>query len=124
MVRYSSMVSAVLDALGICKVPVLSVLGDFSLEPEARLMSALTGWDLTPDDLFEIGSRIITTERRINLSYGLTAQDDTLPDLFLKKPLTSGPTEGMTVALDEMRRDYYAAMGWDADGVPAPDEDA
>jgi aldehyde:ferredoxin oxidoreductase len=121
MVRYASMVSAALDALGICKVPVLSVLGDFSLEPEARLMSALTGWDLTPDRLFEVGSRIITAERRINLSYGLTAQDDTLPDLFLKKPLTSGPTEGMTVALDEMRRDYYAAMGWDADGIPAPD---
>jgi aldehyde:ferredoxin oxidoreductase len=123
MVRYASMVSAVLDALGICKVPVLSVLGDFSLEPEARLMSALTGWDLTPDRLFEVGSRIITAERRINLSYGLTAQDDTLPDLFLKKPLTSGPAEGMTVALDEMRRDYYAAMGWDADGIPAPDGD-
>jgi aldehyde:ferredoxin oxidoreductase len=99
------------------------VLGDFSLKPEARLISALTGWNLTPDRLFEAGSRIITAERRINLSYGLTAQDDTLPDLFLKKPLTSGPSEGITVALDEMRRDYYAAMGWDADGNPAPDSE-
>lgn len=123
MVSYSAMVSAVLDALGICKVPVLSVLGDFSLKPEARLISALTGWDLTPDRLFEIGRQILSTERRVNLSYGMTAQDDTLPDLFLKKPLSSGPTEGMIVALDEMRRDYYAAMGWDADGKPADDRD-
>jgi aldehyde:ferredoxin oxidoreductase len=118
MVRYAYIVSAVLDALGICKVPVLSVMGDFSLEPESRLVSALTGWDLTPSRLFEIGHGIITAERLINLSYGMSYQDDTLPDLFLKTPLSSGPTEGQTVALEEMRRDYYAAMGWDEEGKP------
>lgn len=123
MVRYAYLVSAVLDALGICKVPVLSVVGDFSLEPEAELVSALTGWDLTPEQLFEIGSRIVTLERRLNLSYGMSYLDDTLPDLFLKTPLDSGPTKGQTVALEEMVRDFYAAMGWDSEGRP-PDEPA
>jgi aldehyde:ferredoxin oxidoreductase len=51
----------------------------------------------------------------------MTYQDDALPDLFLKKPLSSGPTEGLTVALHEMRRDYYAAMGWDEEGRPDGD---
>jgi aldehyde:ferredoxin oxidoreductase len=120
MVRYAYIVSAVLDALGICKVPVLSVLGDFSLEPEARLVSALTGWDLTPARLREIGQWILTAERRINLSFGMTYRDDTLPALFLKQPLSSGPTQGQTVALEEMRRDFYAAMGWDQEGRPGP----
>jgi aldehyde:ferredoxin oxidoreductase len=123
LVRYSAIVSAVLDALGICKVPVLSVLGDFSLESETALVAALTGWDLTTDELFEVGSRILTVERLINLSYGMTVHDDTLPAKFLTQPLPSGPTEGQTVALDAMRRDFYAAMGWDEDGIPQVDDE-
>ncbi len=121
MVKYAYLVSAVLDALGICKVPVLSVVGDFSLEPEAQLAAALTGWDLTPAQLFEIGTRIVSAERLINLSYGMTARDDTLPATFLKIPLDTGPAAGQTVALDEMVHDFYEAMGWDRDGNPPRD---
>jgi len=108
----------VLDALGVCKVPILSVMGDFSLEPEARLVSAYTGWDITPDDLFAIGAEIITAERRINLRYGLTRQDDTLPAKFLEDGAPSGPAEGKVVDLARMVAEYYEAMGWDENGVP------
>ncbi len=119
LVRYASLVSAVLDALGICKVPVLSVMGDFTLEAEAELVSALTGWDLNPARLFDVGARIISLERLINLSYGMSAKDDTLPDLFLKTPLDApGAAQGRTVDLDQMIRDFYEAMGWDSDGWP------
>ncbi|MBN2303506.1 MAG: aldehyde ferredoxin oxidoreductase, partial [Anaerolineae bacterium] len=118
LVRYASIISAVLDGLGICKVPVLSVLGDFSLGPEAELASAITGWDLTPERLFEIGRRIINAERLLNLSYGLSYKDDTLPTMFLQTPLDSGPAKGKTVALDEMVQDFYAAMDWDEQGIP------
>lgn len=118
MVRYAYQVSSVLDALGVCKVPILSVMGDFSLEPEARLVSAYTGWDITPDDLFAIGAEIITAERRINLRYGLTRQDDTLPAKFLEDGAPSGPAEGKVVDLARMVAEYYEAMGWDENGVP------
>lgn len=118
MVRYAYQVSAALDALGVCKVPILSVIGDFSLELEAHLVSAYTGWDITTDDLFAIGAEIITAERRVNLRYGLTSQDDTLPARFLEEPVPSGPTKGKVVDLARMVRDYYQAMGWDENGVP------
>ncbi len=118
MVRYAYQVSTILDALGVCKVPILSVMGDFSLELEARLVSAYTGWNITPDDLFAIGAEIITAERRINLRYGLTSQDDTLPARFLEEPVPSGPTKGKVVDLARMVREYYQAMGWDENGVP------
>ncbi len=122
LVRHAYLVSAVLDALGMCKVPVLSVMGDFSLEPEAALVSAVTGWDFTPARLFEIGSRIVSAERRLNLSYGMSREDDTLPDMFLKTPLDAGPAKGKTVALAEMIRDFYAVMGWDSDGNPVEED--
>ena len=121
LVRYAYIVSAVLDALGICKVPVLSVLGDFSLKREAELASALTGWDLTPTELFEAGKRIVNTERQLNWDYGMTQEDDTLPDLFLNTPLDSGPAKGRTVDLAEMVDDFYQAMGWDEEGRPPED---
>ena len=71
-------------------------------------MSAYTGKDITTDDLFAIGAEIITAERRVNLRYGLTSQDDTLPARFLRSG-TVRPDEEQVV--DAARRcDYYQAM--------------
>jgi aldehyde:ferredoxin oxidoreductase len=123
LVRQAAVVSAALDALGVCKVPVLSVVSDFSLEREAALASAITGLALATADLLAIGARIVTAERRLNIAFGMTAADDTLPDHFLHDPVPSGPTAGQTVKLDQMVGDYYAAMGWDEAGNPPPEDD-
>lgn len=123
LVWHASLVSAILDSLGLCKMAALSVIADFSLEREARLLSALSGWDMTTEDLFTIGQQIITEERRLNITYGMTQSDDDLPAKFFEDPIPSGHTKGQTVQLSEMLRDYYAAMGWDIHGNP-PDEPA
>jgi len=118
LVKRSMIVSAILDSLGLCKVPILSVMGDFSLENEAALASALSSWPLTATDLLTIGERILNVERLFNLRHGATPADDDLPDRFTEEPLPDGPTRGMTVPIQQMVRDFYAAMGWDADGRP------
>lgn len=118
LVRYSYLVSTALDALGICKVPILSVVGDYSLQHEADLVNRLTGLDFTPADLLTAGERILNAERRMNIAYGLTVADDTLPERFLKEPSSGGDSVGMTVDLPGMVQDFYAAMGWDEGGVP------
>ena len=118
LVKRSMIVSAILDSLGLCKVPILSVVGDFSLENEAALASALSGWPLTAADLLTIGERILNAERLFNLRHGATRDDDDLPDRFTEEPLPNGPTQGMTAAIQPMVRDFYAVMGWDTDGQP------
>jgi aldehyde:ferredoxin oxidoreductase len=118
LVRHAYLVSAALDALGVCKVPVLSVVGDFSLEREARMAALVTGWEITPADLFDTGARILNAERRLNLRYGMTSQDDTLPAMFLTEPVPSGPAAGTVLAVEQMVREYYQAMGWDEAGIP------
>ncbi len=120
LVKRSMIVSAILDSLGLCKVPILSVVGDFSLENEAELASALTGWPLTAADLLAIGERILNAERLFNLRHGATRADDDLPDRFTEQPLPDGPARGKTVPIQLLVRDFYAAMGWDADGRPTP----
>jgi aldehyde:ferredoxin oxidoreductase len=123
LVRRSMIVAAVLDALGLCKVPVLSVVGDFSLEHEAELVSALTGWDVTAEELAVAGERVINAEKLFNLRQGAGRKDDDLPDRFTEERVgDSGPTFGMTVDIQKMVKGFYAAMGWDEEGVPEPEK--
>ena len=88
LVRRTMIVSAVLDALGLCKVPVLSVVGDYSLAHEADLASALAGWSVTAGELALAGERIVNLERLFNLAQGFGREDDDLPDHFTEDPVT------------------------------------
>ena len=46
---------------------------------------------------------------------GLTRKDDTLPARLLNEPKPDGPTAGVVVPLEELKDEYYKAMGWDMD---------
>ena len=123
LVKRTMIVSAVLDSLGLCKVPVLSVVGDYSLENEAALAAALTEQKLTAGELALAGERIINQEKIFNLRHGATRRDDDLPDHFTEDRVPDpGPTQGMTVGIQQMVRDFYAAMGWDENGIPTPEK--
>ena len=121
LVRYCMIVSSVIDSLGICKVPALSIAGNYDLEKETRLMNALTGLDISKEQLLRIGERVVTMEKMFNLRFGATADADTLPEKFLKEPIAEGPSAGAMVDLKPMVRDFYSKMGWDEQGVPLPD---
>jgi aldehyde:ferredoxin oxidoreductase len=119
LIRHASILTCALDALGLCKVPALSLIGDFDLESEADLVRALTGMALDAADLLEAGERIVNIERLFNLEHGLDPdRDDRLPQRFY----TAGcADEGPFLTPDgfsAMLQDYYAAMGWDRLGHP------
>jgi aldehyde:ferredoxin oxidoreductase len=119
LIHRAVLVNIIMDSLGICKVPALSMIGTFDLENEARLTSALTGWDVTAADLFAIGQRAADVERLINIRLGLTPGDDDLPEMFF-----SGGRPGLDrLKFKRMIDEFYAAMGWDADGRPADQAD-
>jgi len=121
MVRYCMIVSAIIDSLGICKVPALSIAANFDLEKEVRLLRALTGLDLDKERLLYIGERIVHMEKCFNLRFGATAAADTLPKKFLQEPIGEGPSKGAKADLAPMIRDFYRSMGWDEHGVPFPE---
>jgi aldehyde:ferredoxin oxidoreductase len=119
LVKRSMVVSATLDALGLCKVPVLSIVCDYSLQDEAALTSALTGLEVSAGELSQAGERIVNAERLINLHLGADMSDDDLPDHFVEDRVPdAGPTHGMTVDIEQLRRDFYRAMAWDEQGAP------
>ena len=119
LVKRTMAVSAVLDSLGMCKVPVLSVLCDFRLENEAELVTAMTGWEVSGEELALVGERILNLERLFDLRLGAKPEDDDLPDRFTEERVADpGPTQGMAVDIQRLVADFYAAMGWDAEGRP------
>ena len=80
-----------------------------------RMLTALkcvTGWELSAEDLSNMGKRILTLKRMLNMRRGITRADDTLPSLLLK-PLKEGGTEGNVPNMEVLLKGAYAELGWD-----------
>ncbi len=121
MVKRSMVICTVLDSIGLCKIPALTLVNEFDLVSEAELVSAVAGLPVSPADLFEIGERILNIERLLNIRFGAGTEDDALPDFFLDEPMPEGPAAGNTIDLATMLPEFYEVMGWTADGVPSED---
>lgn len=83
----------------------------------AELLSAVTGLSFSEEKIMQIGERIYNLERFIMSKYGFTDKDDTLPERFLKEPMSEGSAKGHVVELDIMKEEYYKLRGW-VNGVP------
>ena len=117
LVRRAALVNIVVDSLGLCKVPALSLLGTFDLQNEARLVSAITGIPFDADGLFRIGDRVAAMERLFNLRHCPLMEADRLPQMVYHQA-GSALSEGV---LQAMLQEYYLAMGWDERGRPTPE---
>jgi len=101
------------DVLGVCKFFMYSGI---TLEHYAKLLSALTGWQLEGKDLVKIGERISNLQRLFNLREGFTKKDDDLPKRAKQRPLFGAyQKEDKCIIKDYegMLREYYEARGWD-----------
>jgi len=87
----------------------------------AELLSAVTGWSLTEDDVMKIGERIYNLERVIINELGFDGKDDTLPQRLLKEAMPEGAAKGQVVELEVMKEEYYKLRGW-VNGKPTPEK--
>jgi len=113
--------TAVGDSLVMCRFTSERGFGLFVGEPYATMVCAVTGWDVTVDELERVGERIINLERLFNVREGVRRAQDVLPWKVMHEPIPEGPSAGMhcpPAELSTMLDDYYALRGWDADGVP------
>ena len=106
------------DSTIMCTFPGLLVTD--ALLPD--ILSSLTGESWTADDYKEVGMRIMCLERLFNAREGLTRKDDILPGRLLNEPKPDGPTKGAVVPLEELKDEFYRAMGWDMETGNPPDE--
>jgi len=103
--------AALMDSLILCKF-LRRVLEDFHDE-SAAMLRAVTGWDVTADELRETAQRIVATKRQVNLLAGWTLAEDTLPDRFLNTPLPNDPEASLTrERLNDLVAEYHRQRGW------------
>ncbi len=124
VVKHFEEMAAIADAAGVCK-NTYNNMEVLDWEGTAELLRAATGWDLTGEEVRQIGERIVNLERLFIAREGITRQDDTLPKRFLEEPLPegSGPSTGSVLELEPMLDEYYRARGWDVEtGLPTEEK--
>lgn len=87
-------------------------------------VNAATDWNMTLDELLEIGERATNMARVFNAREGFTRQDDSLPERIFT-PLENGALEGEAFPRDEFESALsylYSLKGWNPEtGIPNPE---
>jgi aldehyde:ferredoxin oxidoreductase len=113
--------AAAMDSLILCKF-LRGVFTDPFAE-WAELLSAVTGWDVTGEELHATARRIVMAKRVYNIREGWQPADDWLPDRLLNEPLTLPSGRVATLTADRLRAmigSYYKMRGLDPEGRPGP----
>ena len=112
LVTYSEKIALLTDCLTMCKNVGLC-MDVLNFENASALLRKGTGVDYSPAFLEEILGNAIDIDRKLNLKFGVTRKDDTLPERFQKEPLREGPTKGSTIDIKKMVDEYYRLHDWD-----------
>ncbi|MBP1633038.1 MAG: aor [Acidobacteria bacterium] len=92
------------------------------MEELAQALSAVTGWDMTVEELLAVGARTLNLQRAFNAREGFTREQGTRPGRFFDEPLQGGASDGSRVDRAEWeaaRESYYRQAQWDpATGNP------
>jgi len=134
LAAYAENVVTICDILSTCKY----LCHWFNFHPfdqtfQARLFSAGSGKETTPEKLFEFAEKVRTMERAYEIGEGLHRDQDTLPKSYLDNPITAERLEEVmgesaaflegvvleSAKFEEMKSKYYELRGWDvATGAP------
>lgn len=112
---------SMLDSLELCQFvwgPAWTLYGPKEV---VRLVNAVTGWDVSVDDLMKVGARRLNLMRTFNAREGLDRKADQLPKKYFKALLGEGPTAGIALSSLEMENakdEYYKLAGWTNNGIP------
>ena len=123
--RRTQHVYSMMDSVNLCHFvwgPSWQLYGP---EQIVKMIQAVTGWDVTIEELLEVGERRVNMMRAFNAGEGITREQDALSEKFFMRPLQGGPTDGWKVdqaAFEKALTEYYRQCGWDEEpGNPTRD---
>jgi aldehyde:ferredoxin oxidoreductase len=112
---------SILDTVELCQFvwgPAWTLYGPKEL---VDFVKAVTGWDVTLDELMTVGARRLNLMRMFNAREGFDRKQDKLPKKFFKALKGTGPTAGIALTHEEIDSaidEYYKLAGWTPNGVP------
>jgi aldehyde:ferredoxin oxidoreductase len=118
-VRYAmrtQWVYSAMDCINVCQFVYGPAWHLYDMEQLCLTINAVTGWDVTVDELLELGERRVNLLRAFNAREGIGREQDTLPEKMFKKALKGGRTDGVKIDREEwqeMMDHYYRLSEWD-----------
>lgn len=107
--------SHVVQSLGLCLFVYWSLPNaDCFIES----IKAVTGWDITFDEIFKTGERIANIRHAFNIREGLNPLKFHMPARMAGKPPKEvGPLKGITLDEERMCKEYLTVMDWDLESA-------
>ena len=82
-----------------------------------KMMQKAVGMPMTFGKYLQTGERGFNLERAVNVRFGVSAAKDSLPKRLTDVP--QDPNDPRTrVPMEQMKKIYYQARGWDKSGIP------
>ena len=82
-----------------------------------KMMQKAVGMPMTFGKYLQTGERGFNLERAVNVRFGVSAAKDSLPKRLTDVPQDPNDPRTM-VPLEQMKKIYYQARGWDKSGIP------
>lgn len=100
----------VCQAAGLCMFGYLS----YPVQAIPDQLNAVTGWNVTLEDVFQAGERIYTMRHLFNLREGQNPLTRNIPGRMVgQPPLKEGNVKGVTVDIQSLNREFMQQLGWD-----------
>lgn len=112
---------SMLDSVELCQFVFGPAWTLYGPAETVEMIRAVTGWDITVEELMEVGKRRLNLFRTFNAREGLDRKDDKLPKKFFRQLTGTGPTAGIALTHAEVESaldEYYKLAGWTTEGVP------
>ena len=101
----------IVNCSGLCSI-AFSCMPTVNMLPE--YMKAITGWDITLEELFLTGERVANIRQAFNIREGLNSLEYKVPGRVMGiPPLTAGPTTGVTYDEETLDREFLVEMDWE-----------
>jgi aldehyde:ferredoxin oxidoreductase len=114
-----------MDSVNVCQFVYGPAWHLFGAQQLVNTVQAVTGWDVTIEEILQVGERRLNMLRAFNAREGFTREDDKLPKK-MTKALKGGRSDGFNFTPSELEKakdTYYTLAGWDsASGTPTPEK--
>ncbi len=103
------------ENLALCK---FSIFGGVQLRHVSQWLRDINGWDLSAQDLMEVGERSFNLKRKLSVGWGVSRKNDTLPLRVITHRVNDGGAGNHLPPFNIMLADYYEKRGWSKEGIP------
>ena len=103
------------ESLALCK---FNIFGGVQLRHISEWLRHVVGWEVSPQELIEAGERSFSLKRMLNVQWGWSRKNDTLPPRVITHRVSDGGAGDHLPPFNIMLADYYELRGWNKEGIP------